>query len=163
MIGNQIGPRQLELPPNGPLPRRSKKKHEYVSLRPFDLGLLALATYRTSRLVAYDKVASTYREPFTETRRHPSGAGLTTVPKRSGARRVLGELITGPVCNGTWIAALLVYELRIAEPLDQRIPVALLLQRWLQPAQPFDQVRLGRPCCCSPTEIVPGNHIRTLR
>jgi hypothetical protein len=36
------------------------------------------------------------------------------VPKGFGARRALGELISCPICAGTWMAALLVYGLGFA-------------------------------------------------
>lgn len=105
--------------------KREQARDDDVNLKPFDLGLLALATYRTSRMVAYDKIASAYREPFTETEPDKTGAGATTVPQGTGVRRALGELITCPVCNGTWIAALLVYGLRIA-PRPTRIFLAIM-------------------------------------
>ena len=105
--------------------RRLEKEGEDVRLRPFDLVLLALSTYRASRMVAYDKIASTYRESFTKTVPDESGAGKTTAPTGSGIRRAVGELITCPVCNGTWIAAVLVYGLRIA-PRPTRVLLAIL-------------------------------------
>jgi hypothetical protein len=78
-----------------------------------DWGMLVLATFRLSRLVAYDKVMQTYRDPLVEVVPHDSGAGDTT-QARSGAtglKKALGELISCPICNGTWIAAGLVYGL----------------------------------------------------
>ncbi len=104
--------------------RESDKGHEF-KFKPFDLALLALSTYRASRMVAYDKIASTYREPFTSTVPDESGAGETTVPEGSGVRAALGELITCPVCNGTWIAAAFVYGLRVA-PKPARILLAIM-------------------------------------
>lgn len=82
-----------------------------VTLAPLDFGLLSLATLRMGRLVAFDKAFSTYRLPFTRTVKHESGEGLTVEPKGTGARRVIGELISCPICAGTWIAALLIYGL----------------------------------------------------
>ena len=43
-----------------------------------------------------------------------SGAGLTTESKGRGSRKVIGDLLTCPVCAGTWAAAGMVYGLRIA-------------------------------------------------
>jgi hypothetical protein len=51
--------------------------------------------------------------PVAETKSDESGAGDTVVPKGHGFRRALGELISCPICAGTWIAAALVYGLRI--------------------------------------------------
>jgi hypothetical protein len=69
-----------------------------------------LATFRMSRLLAYDTVMQTYRAPFVEVVPHDSGAGETTQARPgAGIKRALGELIACPVCNGTWISAGLVY------------------------------------------------------
>jgi hypothetical protein len=76
-----------------------------------DLGLLALSTFRLGRLAAFDKVFEPVRAPVAVTRPDPSGAGQQVVPAGQGARRALGELISCPICAGTWIAAGLVYAL----------------------------------------------------
>lgn len=91
-----------------------RRKPELIGLK--DWGLLALATFRMSRLVAYDKVMQTYREPVVEVVPHDSGAGDTTQakPELMGIKRALGELISCPICNGTWISAGLVYGLCLA-------------------------------------------------
>jgi hypothetical protein len=78
-----------------------------------DVALLGMATYRAGRMVAYDQVLGPVREPFTETRPDESGAGDTTVPEGSGARRALGELLSCPICAGTWVAAILTYGLHL--------------------------------------------------
>ena len=90
-----------------------RKRPEPLSLR--DLGMLVLATFRLSRLLAYDNVMQAYRSPVAEVVPHDSGAGDTTQAKPgTGIKRAIGELITCPVCNGTWIAAGLVYGLCLA-------------------------------------------------
>jgi len=93
---------------------RERKNRENLALQPFDLALLGLATLRLGRLAAYDKVFETWRLPIAETRPDESGAGDTVVPKGRGFQRALGELISCPICAGTWAAAALVYGLRIA-------------------------------------------------
>jgi hypothetical protein len=93
---------------------RQRNKRDSLELRPFDLVLLGLATLRLGRLVAYDKVFETWRLPVAETQPDESGAGDTVTPKGHGFQRALGELISCPICAGTWIAAGLVYGLRIA-------------------------------------------------
>jgi Protein of unknown function (DUF1360) len=93
---------------------RQRNQRDNMELRPFDLALLGLATLRLGRLVAYDKVFETWRLPVAETQPDESGAGDTVVPKGHGFQRALGELISCPICAGTWIAAVLVYGLRIA-------------------------------------------------
>jgi hypothetical protein len=89
------------------------RKNEPNAFKPFDLALLGLATYRLSRLVAYDKVFEAERAPFAETVPDPTGAGDTVVPKGTGAQEAIGELISCPICIGTWISAILVYGLNI--------------------------------------------------
>ncbi|HZQ36525.1 MAG TPA: DUF1360 domain-containing protein [Dehalococcoidia bacterium] len=74
---------------------------------------MALATFRASRLVAYDKIFSGERSLFTRTAPDASGIGKTTLPRGRGSRRAIDELIACPVCNGTWIAAVLLYGLRL--------------------------------------------------
>lgn len=88
-------------------PRRSDAAAERPG--PFEFVLMALATFRASRLVAYDKIFSGERAPFTRTAPDVSGTGQTTVPRGRGPRHAIGELIACPVCNGTWIAAALLY------------------------------------------------------
>lgn len=102
-----------------------QRKGEALPLRPFDLALLGFATYRLGRLAAYDKVTEPLRRPFTETKPDPTGAGKTVVPKGAGARRALGELISCPICAGTWISATLVYGLGLI-PNPTRIFLAIM-------------------------------------
>ncbi len=89
------------------------RKQAKFKLRPFELLQLAFASYRLGRMIAYDKVFETYRLPFAKTIPDPSGAGDTTTPRGTGARQALGELITCPICAGTWISAGLVYALQL--------------------------------------------------
>jgi hypothetical protein len=93
---------------------RQRNKRDNLELRPFDLALLGLATLRLGRLIAYDKVFETWRLPVAKTQPDESGAGDVVVPKGRGFQRALGELISCPICAGTWVAAALVYGLRIA-------------------------------------------------
>jgi hypothetical protein len=93
---------------------RERRNRENLDLRPFDLALLGLATFRLGRLAAYDKVFETFRLPVAETRPDETGAGDTVVPKGHGVQRALGELISCPICVGTWVAAVLVYGLGVA-------------------------------------------------
>jgi hypothetical protein len=93
---------------------RGRDKKGSLDLKPFDLVQLSLATYRMGRLVAYDKVTETYRLPFTKTESDAYGASDTVVPRGEGIRRAMGELISCPICAGTWIASALVYGLHLA-------------------------------------------------
>ncbi len=89
------------------------KKNKDFNLRPFDFVLLGLSTFRLGRLVAFEHVMEPYRAPFTETVPDQTGAGENVEPKGTGWRRAVGELISCPICMGTWIAAGLVYALQI--------------------------------------------------
>ena len=76
-----------------------------------DFVLLAFATIRLGRMVAYDRVMEPFRAPFTKTVPDKSGIGKTVVARGTGIRCAIGQLISCPICIGTWIAALLVYAL----------------------------------------------------
>lgn len=101
---------------------RPKRSFE---LKPLDLAMLGLATFRLGRLAAYDTVVRPLREPFTETVPDPSGAGDTTEPEGRGVRRAIGELIACPTCAGTWLAAGQVYALHLA-PGPARVLIAIM-------------------------------------
>jgi hypothetical protein len=90
--------------------QRKCKTDDFTAL---DLVMLGLASYRTGRMVAYDKIFETERMPFAETVPDPTGAGETVVPKGTGVRHAIGELISCPICVGTWIAAILVFGLTV--------------------------------------------------
>ena len=72
-----------------------------------DLARISLATYKMSRVVTKDDVATFVRAPVTE---DPEG----TQPKKQGLARVLGELLTCPYCVGLWIGAGLHYSFAAA-------------------------------------------------
>jgi len=82
-------------------------------VKPLDVALLGMATFRAGRMIAYDQILGPVREPFTETQPDESGAGDTTVPEGSGVQRALGELLSCPICVGTWVAAILTYGLHL--------------------------------------------------
>ncbi len=104
---------------------REQRRQDQPPLTPFDLVLLGLAVFRGGRLIAYDHVAAPLREPFTETVPDSSGAGDTVEPEGHGAQRALGELLSCPICAGTWVAAALTYGLRIL-PAPTRLLMTIL-------------------------------------
>jgi hypothetical protein len=74
-----------------------------------DLLLLALTTYKLSRLIAKDRVTSPLRAPFTE---YEGSAGASDIKEKvrgRGMRRAIGDLITCPFCLGPWVAAALAF------------------------------------------------------
>jgi len=78
-----------------------------------DWVLLVGSTFRLGRLVAFDKIFDPLRAPFTVTKLDETGAGQTVEPRGQGAQRAIGELISCPICAGTWISAGLVYALHL--------------------------------------------------
>jgi hypothetical protein len=105
--------------------RRQQRKQDALNLKAADLALLGVATHRLGRLVAYDLIAEPLRSPFATTVPDSTGAGKTTVARGHGIRQAIGELLTCPICAGTWIAALLVYGLQIL-PRPTRILVTIM-------------------------------------
>jgi hypothetical protein len=93
--------------------------------RPYELLMLGLASFRIGRMIAYEGVAEPLREPFTSTRLDDSGAGQTVVASGEGVRFVLGQLMSCPICVGTWVAAGLVYGLQLL-PRPTRILLAIM-------------------------------------
>ncbi|HET8524975.1 MAG TPA: DUF1360 domain-containing protein [Thermomicrobiales bacterium] len=97
--------------------RRNANGHE---IRALDVGMLGLAALRAGRLLSYDRVTEPVREPFTETEPDEFGASDTVVPQSGSAiRETLGQLISCPICSGTWAAAAMAYFVRLA-PLPGR-------------------------------------------
>jgi len=71
---------------------------------PLDLVLLAAATFRVSRTLAKDAVASPLRAPFA-TYQGPGGPGEVMEAPRPGAfRHAAGELLICPFCLTQWVA-----------------------------------------------------------
>ncbi|MCL5110632.1 MAG: DUF1360 domain-containing protein [Chloroflexi bacterium] len=91
--------------------RRQDRNSPLFGLRPFDLFLLGLASYRTGRVLAYERVAEAIRAPFTKTVPDDSGFGETVVAKGKGVQWSLGELFSCPICLATWVGAGLLYAL----------------------------------------------------
>jgi hypothetical protein len=73
-----------------------------------DLGLVTVATFRASRLLADANVTSVLRAPFT---RYAGAAGAGEVAEEvrrpdGGHRHAIGELVGCPYCLGMWLATL---------------------------------------------------------
>lgn len=96
-----------------------------LRVKPLDLLLLGLSSFRLGRMIAFEGVAAPLREPFTETRLDDTGAGQTVVAAGEGARQAIGELMSCPICAGTWAAAGLVYGLHLA-PRPTRVLLAIM-------------------------------------
>lgn len=69
-----------------------------------DLTLLAVATFRASRLVTKDSVTAVARAPFTRFE-GPGGPGeVNEEVIGTGPRHAIGELLSCPFCISVWIA-----------------------------------------------------------
>ena len=67
-----------------------------------DLVALGAATFKASRTLSHDEVASFLREPFVEGSAHEGGEE----PVATGdLQQAIGELVTCSRCVGTWVAA----------------------------------------------------------
>ncbi len=71
---------------------------------PVDIALTGMAAHRIGRMIAFEKVAEPLREPFTATVPDSSGADDTVVARGRGLHWALGELLSCPICVGTWAA-----------------------------------------------------------
>lgn len=100
------------------------QRNNTFQLSTLDLVLLGLATLRLGRLIAFDVVTEPFRRMFTQTVPDETGAGDTVEPRGEGVQRALGQLISCPICAGTWMAAILVYGLW-ALPQPTRIFLAM--------------------------------------
>jgi hypothetical protein len=70
-----------------------------------DLALITVATHKSSRLIAKDRVSSTIRAPFTRYEDDAGPSEVTEEARGTGLRRAVGELVVCPYCLGLWIAA----------------------------------------------------------
>jgi hypothetical protein len=70
-------------------------------LTALDLIALAGATFKASRTISRDPVASFVREPFVEGEADSSDEQ----PAGEGMQRAIGELVTCTRCVGTWVGA----------------------------------------------------------
>jgi hypothetical protein len=72
-----------------------------------DTVLLAVATYKLSRLVSKDRVLSFARAPFTRYTGEAGPSEVSEEPRGTGVRQAVGELLICPYCLGQWIAGVL--------------------------------------------------------
>ncbi len=79
-----------------------------------DLVLIAIATHKTSRLIAKDRVTSTVRAPFTTFEGDAGPSEVDETARGHGLRRAIGELIICPYCLGLWISTSLLGGLIVA-------------------------------------------------
>ena len=77
-----------------------------------DFLLIALAVYRTTRLVVYDKITQFLRDAVLHTREFVGQDGVTYVertPYKSGPIRTISDLLACPWCTGMWATFFFVF------------------------------------------------------
>lgn len=82
-----------------------------TSIPVFDFALLALAAFRITRLIVYDKIARWFRELFADTREFEE-AGVAFVeikPYGIGIRHTIHDLLQCPWCIGVWSALIVTF------------------------------------------------------
>jgi hypothetical protein len=77
---------------------------DQVPLR--DMGLLAVMTFRTSRLLTKSAVASPLRAPFTTFEKSGGTGEVVEQVRENGDLHAVGELLTCPFCIAQWIATM---------------------------------------------------------
>ncbi|BBU38790.1 MAG: sporulation protein [Bacillaceae bacterium] len=78
----------------------------------FSFALIALATFRLTRIIVFDKIASFLRAPFITIVEEKAETGETVSffrPKGKGLRLWIGELLSCYWCTGIWCAAILFF------------------------------------------------------
>jgi hypothetical protein len=71
-------------------------------LNALDLAVLCAATFKASRTLSRERIASFVRQPFVE---GDAYLGEEERPAGTGLQRAIGELVTCTRCVGTWTAA----------------------------------------------------------
>jgi Protein of unknown function (DUF1360) len=77
----------------------------------FHFILLALASFRLTRLIVFDKITEFIRKPFFDEIEETNEKGekeYFVVPKKSGLRGWIGTLLSCHWCTGVWSAIFLV-------------------------------------------------------
>lgn len=76
-----------------------------------DFILLSLASFRLTRLIVYDKITAFLRKPFfdeIEEKNEKGEAEIYIIPKKSGIKGWIGELLSCYWCTGVWSAMIIV-------------------------------------------------------
>jgi hypothetical protein len=76
-----------------------------------DFLLLALACFRLTRLIVFDKITEFLRAPFFEEREEENEEGVIEVyyyPKNTPIKKFIGELLSCYWCTGIWVSTGLV-------------------------------------------------------
>jgi len=86
---------------------------------PADVALMAVATFRISRLVSKDSVTSPLRAPFTRFEEAAGEGEVDERPRGTGLRHTAGELVSCPFCVSVWTVTALAGGLVLAPRLTR--------------------------------------------
>ncbi len=77
----------------------------------FDAVLMALATFRVTRLIVYDKITRWFRELFVHKRetKKDDGVWVELIPYRSGFLATVHDLLGCPWCISFWSALIIAF------------------------------------------------------
>jgi hypothetical protein len=90
-----------------------------------DLALLAVATFRASRLLTKDSVTAVARAPFTRFEEAGGPGEVEETVVGTGPRHAVGELLSCPFCISVWVASVGIFGL-IVFPRQTRLACSLL-------------------------------------
>jgi hypothetical protein len=82
-----------------------------ISVPPFDALLMALATFRVTRLIVYDKIARWFRELFVQKKVYEKNGEkwVEVVPYTHGFRHTVYDLLQCPWCIGIWAGLIVMF------------------------------------------------------
>ncbi|MEU9560075.1 DUF1360 domain-containing protein [Streptomyces fumanus] len=113
---------------------------------PWDLALLATATFKASRLLSKAKVTSFLRAPFTRRESAAGGPEVNDTSRGTGLQRAVGDLLTCPFCTSAWVAGGLVASYACAPRATRLVTAglsAVALSDWLQYAWSLTEQKSG--------------------
>lgn len=76
-------------------------------VQPWFWVMTAFATMRMAHTISENAPGEWLRTPFTELTDHSSGEGQDVNPRGHGLQHLIGELLSCPICSGTWSALML--------------------------------------------------------
>jgi len=93
-----------------------------------NIALLALASFRLTRLLVFDKITEFIREPFFDEFEEENEEGVLEVyylPKKSGVKKFMGDLLSCYWCTGIWVSTFIVVAYYISP--EYSTPIILIL------------------------------------
>ncbi|ALO91666.1 Integral membrane protein [Streptomyces hygroscopicus subsp. limoneus] len=109
---------------------------------PWDVALLGAAAYKTSRVLAKDKITSFLRAPFTRRAEEGEASEVMDEPRGDSLRRAVGDLVSCPFCVAAWTTGALVCSYAASPRLTRLVCGgcgALTVADWLQYAWTWTQ------------------------